>query len=207
MFFIFSTLAFSGIGFLVLLLKSKLRQVDVAIFISSTLFALIASITPIMGRRVFFAVAIPISLGVTYFIKGRNVREVKFIFLALLVLFTFIPLTQSFDDNEIMYQTKNEYQCAKFSLMYKNWSEPNSIFSHFRFMRYLRTIVASPYSSFGHDMASDFPENLLDYEQVIYTIGLEKRLLPHNYTIEQLYGEKAYNQIFDSGESTIATEI
>ena len=199
---VLSTGVIAGLGFFFLLLKRKLRHVDFAIFISTTLFAVAATILPIMGRRGFFALAIPISLGATYFLKSKFERHFKCLFLVLVIFFSSIPLTESFSDGQIFFQTKDQYQCTNFAISYYNWTRQSSILSHFRLMLYLQAKTASDVS-FGHDLSSNFPGDVRNYDFILYTVGLGKSYLRHNYSTTELFRESRYNRVFDSKYSYI----
>ena len=191
----------AGLGFLFLLLKRKLRRVDFAVFISMALYAAVAAVFPLMGRRTFFALLIPISLGTTYFYKTKFQKQLKCFFLVLVILFPFIPLTQSFYDAQIFFWTEEEYRCANFAISYCNWTEQSSILSHFRLMRYLQTKTASG-ASFGDDLSPSFPANVGNYKYIVYTAGLGKNLLLHD-SLKELSRQSRYNTVFNSGFSYV----
>jgi len=203
---VITSVVITGLGFVLLFLKRKLRQVDVALLVSSALFAAAASIVPIMGRRVFFALALPASLGATFFLKGKTGNAFRLVFLLLAVLFPFIPLTQSFDDDQIMFQTRAEYECASFLVGYYDWSKTGSVLSHYSLMRYLRTITASSHASFRHDLSSSFPHNFSDYDCILYTVGLGKRLLPYNLTVQELPWKDTHDKVYDSDYCHVAVK-
>ena len=191
-----------SLGFLFLLLRKKLRQVDLAIFFSATFYAAAGAFLPILSQRGWFILLMPMSLGATYFSKSRFKKHLKSLFLVLMILFPLIPLTESFSDTQIFFQTKNEYQCANFMVDYHNWTRSSSILSHFRLMNYLKTRTASG-AFFKHDLNKDFPENIVNYDCIVYTVGLGKNFLLHNYSMVELYKNSSYNSIFDSGSSHV----
>lgn len=58
---------------------------------------------------------------------------------------------------------------------------------------------------FGDDMhAADFPKNVGNYDCIVYTVGLGKSFLLHNYSQESLFYESRYNIMFNSGFSYVA---
>ncbi len=192
-----STTMIVSIGFLLLLIKRSLRTVDLSLLVSMVAYTALAAILPIMGRRAFFALLIPISLGVTYYYKSKFGRHLKYSFLIIVLLLTSIPLTRSFYDSQIFFQTEVEYQSANFLINHYNWTKQSSILSHFRVMRYLETKTASD-SEFGHDLTSTFPEDARNYDCAFYTIGLGKNLLLHNQSAPEAFSGVGYNRVFDS---------
>jgi hypothetical protein len=204
---VLSTGAIVGLGFLFLLYKRKLRQVDSAIFVSAVFYALIgALIPPILGSRAWCFIIVPVALGVTFFSRAKYRRYFMSLLLVLLVLFTFVLITESFSDFQTFYQTKDEYQCAGFALNYYNWTKQSSVLSHVRFMNYLIVKAASSSTLFGSDFSSEFPENTGNYDCIVYTVGLGKNLFFDNYSLADLIERSKYDTIFDSHSSYIVVK-
>jgi hypothetical protein len=197
--------AIAGSGFLFLLVKRKLRQVDSAILVSAVFYSLAGVFLSILGTRAWCLIAVPVVLGVTFFSKAKYRKYfARALFLVLLVLFIFTLVTESFSDSQTFYQTQSEYQCAGFALNYYNWTAQSSVLSHFRFMNYLTVKTASSTTSFGSDFSHGFPENTGNYDCVVYTIGLGTNLYFHNYSLTDTIERSKYNTIFDSYSSYIA---
>jgi hypothetical protein len=71
-------------------------------------------------------------------------------------------------------------------------------------MTYLKAKSAAAIT-FGHDLSSAFPENIEDYDCIVYTVGLGKNLLLHKYSIAELERSINYSRTFDSSASYIIT--
>jgi hypothetical protein len=69
-------------------------------------------------------------------------------------------------------------------------------------MTYLKAKSAAAIT-FGHDLSSAFPENIEDYDCIVYTVGLGKNLLLHRHSLTELQNESKYNRIYDSDHSYI----
>lgn len=203
---VLSTGAVAVLGFLLLFWRRKLRTLDLAIFISAGAYALAGVVLPVLGIRAWFALFIPISLGVTYFATGKYGKYLKCFFLIALVLVPFIPLTDSFTDTQVFFQTKSEYNCANFAVNDYNWTKQSSFLSSYRVMTYLSTRTAASGTHFGTDLTPDFPGSAGNYDCIMYTIGLGTNLLPYNYSLSSLFQKEKYNIIFDAGSCYVAVK-
>jgi len=119
------------------------------------------------------------------------------------MLFPFIPLTQSFYDHQIMYQTENEYINTNFFIDHYVEVETDTILSHIRPSQYLRTKIVSDIR-FTHDSHPNFLDDIENSDYIIYTVGLGKKLFTHNYTLTTVLDENRYNRIYDSHYSYIS---
>lgn len=199
---VISTLLFTGVGFLLILMKKKFRQIDIALFISSVIIIIVGVLVPLIGIRVVFSSIIPMSIGINYFYSSKYKKITVALFFILIMLSPFIPLTQSFYDRQIMYQTENEYIDTNFFINHHDWSRTDTILSHFRLSQYIKAKTSSS-TLFPHDLRPDFPDNITDSDYIIYTVGLGKTLLSHNYSLTTALEENLYNRIYDSHYSNI----
>lgn len=191
-------------GFVVSAFKGKLRLVDKAVFLSGVVYSAVGSQFLVLGSRAIPVVFVPVSLGASYLFESRFRPYLKHLFLVLLILFLFIPLHVSFYDSQIMFQTKEAYQAENFMIDHYNWTNPNFILAHRRVVTYLKT--RQPYvARFESDFSTLFPR-LKDYDTIVYTVGLGKNLLRHNYTTERIFHEEKLNVIYDNSFSYIATK-
>jgi hypothetical protein len=197
-FVVISTGVIAGLGFVFLVLKRRLRKIDVAIFISAGLYAIAGFFLPVLGTRSWFALAMPICLGAIYALESRFKTFVKIAFLVLLILFIFVPMSESFIDSQIFYQTKEVRSCLDFTLAHHNWTARNSLLAHYRQITYLQAMSASS-ASFGDDLSPDFPQDVSSFTTIIYTQGLAKNFFAYNYSILNLTDTQMYNKIYDSG--------
>jgi len=200
---VISASIFTGAGFFLLLIKKKFRKIDNSLFISSVFFVIAGALIPVIGMRVVFSLVIPISIGINYYFNSKYKKITITLFYILISLFPFIPLTQSFSDRQVMYQTENEYIDTNFFINHHDWSRTDTILSHFRLSHYLKAKTSSS-TLFPHDLSPDFPDNIEDSNCIIYTVGLGKTLFLHNYSLTTFLDENMYNRIYDSHFSYIS---
>jgi hypothetical protein len=201
-FVVITTGVIAGLGFLFLVLKRKLRKIDVALFISAGFYAAAGFFLPVLGTRAWFALAMPICLGAVYALESRLKTLVSVIFLILLILFVFVPMSESFIDSEVFYQTQDVRYCLDFAVANFNWTAPTSVLAHYRQMNYLQAMSASSVS-FGNDLSTSFPEYVPSFNLIVYTEGLAKNSFEYNYSIINITEVQMYNRIYDSGLSYI----
>lgn len=193
-------------GFILLLVKRKMRSLDKAIFLTGLIYSGVGVVLFTLGSRAIAIAFIPISLGAPYLFESRFRPYVKSLFLVLLMLFTFIPLHDSFYDSQILFQTKEAYHTENFMIDYYNWTNPSLILAHFRVIPYLQTKVRAPSETYYEsDFSTLFPR-LEEYDSIVYTVGLGKNLLRFNYTTERMLREEKLNVVYSSGSSYIAVK-
>ena len=190
-------------GFMILLIKKKLGNLDKAIFITGAAYTAVGSIFYLLGSRAIPIIFIPISLGAAYLLEGRFRKYIASLFLVLLVLFTFILLHSAFYDSQIMFQTKEAYQMENFMIERYNWTINRLILAHVRVITYLRTKQPSVVN-FENDVNSPLFPRINEYDSIVYTVGLGKNLLKYNYTTERILHEEILNVVYNNGFSYIA---
>ena len=190
-------------GFIILLIKRRIRDLDKAIFLTGAVYFAFGIMFFTLGSRAIPIVFIPISLGVSYLLESRFRPYVKSLFLVLLILFAFIPLHDSFYGSQIMFQTKEAYQAENFMIDRYNWTNPILILAHFRVITYLRTKQPS-IANFENDVYSPLFPRLKEYDSIVYTIGLGKNLIEHNYTTDRILREEKLNMVYNNGFSYVA---
>jgi hypothetical protein len=189
-------------GFTVLLIKRKMRNLDKAIFLTGTVYSAFGLIFFTLGSRAIPIVFIPISLGASYLLESRFRPYVKHLFLALLILFVFIPLHGSFYNSQIMFQTKEAYEAENFMIDHYNWTNPSLILAHRSVITYLQTKQPSV-AYFESEFYPLFPR-LKEYDCIVYTAGLGKSLLRYNYTTEKILHDEKLNVVYNNGFSYVA---
>jgi hypothetical protein len=194
--------AIAGLGFLFLVLKRKLRKIDIALFISAGVYAAAGLFLPVLGTRAWFALAMPVCLGAIYALKSRLKTLISVIFLISLILFVFVPMSESFIDSEVFYQTEEVRYCLDFAVANFNWTAHTSLLAHYRQMNYLQAISASSVN-FGNDLSTNFPKFVPSFNLIVYTEGLAKNAFAYNYSIINITQEQMYNRIYDSGLSCL----
>lgn len=199
-----TTAIITAIGFTMLLIKRKFRNVDYAILLTGVLYSATGLLLPVLGTRGLTLAVIPASLGASYLMESRFKRSFKSVFLILIILFTFTLIHDSFYDRQIFFQTKKEHDCANFVIYNYNWRTPSILLSHFRFREYLSKRSCSEDVVFKEDTYSkNFLEDMKDYDCVVYTVGLGKSFLRLNYTIENsffIFEINQFNLIYNSGD-------
>ncbi len=190
-------------GFIFLLIKRKMRDLDKAIFLTGAIYSAFGIIFFTLGSRAIPIVFIPISLGASYLLESRFRPYVKSLFLVLLILFAFIPLHDSFYDSQIMFQTKEAYQTENFFIDHYNWTNPSFILAHFRVITYLQTNQPSV-AYFEDDVYPPLFQRIKEYDCIVYTVGLGINLLRYNYTTDKILSEEKLNVVYNSGFSYIA---
>lgn len=205
------SVAISGLGFFILLLRRKLRQNDYALFVSGATYALLGAILPILGTRAFALIGISAGLGTAYFLsraRGRFKVLYQFLFLILIVFSVFIPLHSSFvgTASQVQFQTQKDYICANFLLDHYNGNRTSIVLSDIRSANYLSTISSSPSISFESDASPSFPRNMKDYGCLMFTIGLQKTFLASTFSANMSLELQEKNRIYDYGSSSILVE-
>jgi hypothetical protein len=191
------------VGFAVLVIKRKMRDLDKAIFLTGAVYSAFGSIFFTLGSRAIPIVFIPTSLGAAYLLESRFRPYVKSLFLVLLILFAFIPLHGTFNINQIMFQTKEAYQTENFFINHYNWTNPSLILAHFRVITYLQSKQPS-LIYFEDDVYSPLFPRIKEYDCIVYTVGLGINLLRYNYTTDRILREEKLNVVYNNGFSYIA---
>jgi hypothetical protein len=130
------------VGFVFLLLKRKMGNLEKAIFSTGAFYVLFGIVLNTLGERGIPLLFIPLSLGATYLLKIRFRRYFIGFLLILLILFLFVPLHQAFN-NEIQFQTREAYIADNFFIENYNWKNPGLVVSDFRTNTYLVTKLSA----------------------------------------------------------------
>jgi len=198
-----ATITLCLVGFIILLIKRKMGDLDKAIFLTGIVYSAFGIVFYTLGSRAIPIVFIPISLGASYLLESRFRPYVKSLFLVLLILFVFIPLHGSFYDSQIMFETKEAYYAENFMIDHYNWTNPSVILAHYRVVTYLQTKQPSV-AYFEDDVYSPLFPRLKEYDSIVYTVGLGKNLLRYNYTTERILREEKLNVIYNNDFSYVA---
>jgi hypothetical protein len=196
------TSIFTVVGLFFVYRQKKLKYRDYALLLTGMIFSptLLLSFQsyPSIFWRAIPVSFLPISLGASALTKKYS-KVIKPIFLAFVILFTFVLIHDSMYDRQVFVVTENEYKEANFLLDNLNYKRRNKILSHFRFMTYLRVREGDRLALF-YD-TSESIENVDYYSYIIYSIGLGKTYLQNGYTIEESYQKlEQSNIIFSSGK-------
>jgi len=194
----FLTALICGFGFLILVLKKKLTNVDKAFFLSGLIYFIIGTFLPLLGSRAIAFIFIPVSLGIFSLTKGRRALILKTAFLVCLVLFTFVSIHRSFI-GEVHFQTKEAYAAANFMLRNYAWNKtaPPRVIIDFRQQNYIVGFEAD--GAYFHGKRSGNFSELGEYDCIIYTFGLGKSLSTRNINIEESIRNSTFNLIYSNG--------
>lgn len=187
------------LGFVIMVLKRKVRSVDLTLFLTGLFYFGSGIFFYTLGYRALILLMVPISLGVAYlFDRPRRLIKYGFVILitVLLIFSTFIIIHRSFSDR-IFYQTQKTYNTANFIIERYNWGKPTYLLADYRTTRYLETKLSiSP--------------NFLNYwdeikkaDVILYTLGLETELLDGNYSLETILPK--INVFYNNGYSYVVT--
>jgi hypothetical protein len=188
-----TTILICVVGFLLLLVKKRLANFDLAIFLSGIVYSALGLFVYTLGTRAVALAFIPISLGAVYLFQMRRLRPYLLsIFLILLALFVFVPIRQSFA-TEIQFQTQEAYQSTNFLINYTNWTNVDSLATDYRTLTYIEAKLGF-YPQLSPDMNSA--------DTLLYTQGLGKALLEKNMTIDHL-NDAGFNILYDNGYSRV----
>jgi len=200
-----TTVAMCLVGFIILLIKRKMRDLDKAIFLTGVVYSSFGILFYTLGARAIPIVFIPISLGAAYLFESRFRSYLKSLFLVLLILLVFVPVHSSFYDRYIFFQTKEAYNAEHFMIDYYNWTNPSLILAHAPIVEYLRPNLGAKEvnaTSLERDDSSVFPR-LREYDCILYTVGLGNSFLKYNYTLEGILYDEKLNVVYNNGFSDI----
>jgi hypothetical protein len=194
------------VGFILLLVKRKLRSLDKAILITGVVYSGTGIILYTLGTRAIPIIFIPISLGVSYLFESRLRPYFICLFLILLSLVAFLPLHASFADSSIIFQTKEAQTTTDFMIEKYDWNRHSTILSHVEDQAYITPQVEGNFI-FYNDFSLGFQSrNIETYDIIIYSVGLAKSLERNNFSEENVSRQISdrFNVIYNSGLSYIA---
>jgi hypothetical protein len=193
-------------GFILLLVKRKMRNLDKAVFLTGLIYSSVGAVLYTLGSRAIPMAFIPISLGAVYLFESKLRLYLACLFLILLSLFVFIPLNASFSSTSMVFQTKDAYTTANFMIEKYNWNRHSTVLSHSSDRWYIDPQVEGN-SELDEDSSSNPKSlNVTIYDSVIYSIGLaqsfEVRGVSEENALRQILDK--FNVVYDSGSSYIA---
>jgi len=201
------------VGFIILLIKRKMREIDKAILLTGAVYSVLGIILHILGTRAIPLFFVPICLGASYLLKSRVRPFVGFLFLILLILFVSIPLRTSFYEHQIMFQTKEAQTTAKFMIDKYDWNAHSTVLSHVGTKWYIsmqiggNSTVESEHSYLFHSSIVNYNRSFNEnFDCIIYSVGVAKSLKSYNFSEEEISRSilDRFNIIYDSGFSYIA---
>lgn len=200
----FAVMCFSG--FIFLLIRRKMRDLDKAIFLTGAVYSGLGIILYTLGTRAIPITFVPVSLGISYLFESKFRPYLICTLLILLSLVTFIPLHTSFWESPIAFQTREAYTTANFMINKYDWSTYSLVLSHVSVKWYILPQIEGN-STIVDDYSSQFQSsNIEAYDSIIYSVGLEKNLQRHNVSLEETSRQilDRFNIVYNSGSSYVA---
>jgi hypothetical protein len=194
------------VGFVFLVIKRKLREIDKAIFLTGAVYSGLGIVLFTLGSRAIPLVFVPISLGVVYLYESRFRPYLKYLALILLILFVFVPIHLSFTSYPITFQTKEDLTTTNFMIEKYNWNSYSIVISDSGTHWYITPQVQGS-TEIDTDLAPRFGlSNITTYNCIIYSIGLAKSLQMSNISIGETSQRilDRFSVVYDSGFSYIA---
>jgi hypothetical protein len=203
------TIAFAMIcfaGFVLLVIKRKMRETDKAIFLTGALYSGLSVVLYTLGARALALVFIPISMGILYVYQSRFRPYLKCFILILLVLVVFVPIHTSFGWSHITFQTEEAQTRANFMIEKYDWNKYSIILSHDSDQVYIVPQVEGNFI-FYSDFSPHFQSQSIEtYDAIIYSVGLAKSFETNKFSEENISKQilDRFNVIYNSGISYIA---
>jgi hypothetical protein len=203
-----TTVAICVAGFIILLAKLKMRDLDkaIAIFLTGVFYFGFGLLFYVLGSRAIPIAFIPVSLGASYLFGTRLKPYLASLFLVLLILFSFIPLHASFTQS-IHFSTRESYTSENFFIDHYDWTKHSYILADFWVADYFESKIATEAYTFAREpptFARD-PQVIREVDTIFYTVGLGIDLHYVNYTIEETIYEEKLNVVYNSGSSIVTT--
>ena len=186
-------------GFIILLIKRKMRDLDKAIFLTGAGYFGLGVMLWILGSRSIPIALIPTSLGGAYLFESRFRPYLKSLFLVLLILFLSIPLHATFSKGDVMFQTREAYIAENFFIDHYDWANYHLVLANFRVVTYFESKLT------GNAYFSSKFQTIKEADTIFYTVGLGLYLSKYNYTIERIIYEERLNVMYNNGFSMVIT--
>ena len=187
-------------GFFLLFIKKKLKDRDIAVFLTGAIYFASGYVFYLLGTRTISVAFIPASLGLIYLFESKVKRFLIVIILILVVLFAFVPLHSTFSYTPITFQTKEGYQTANFMLEKYNWGS-GGIVSDSSILAYIYPQLKGEVTQFNEYSEGFSSINLTKYD-IMYTVGFARVLVAGNFSTEQVFTDR--NIIYHSGSNFVA---
>lgn len=191
------------LGFISLLAKRKLKQLDIAILLTGIVYSSVGLVLNTVGYRAFPLLFLPVSSGVVYLFYGKLRPYLAGIFLVLLVFVAFIPLHNSFTNYPVSFQTKEEQATSEFLIEKYDWAPPGEILMDTSTGGYVSPQVTGMTEIVDYSSPT-FTSNIQHYNCIVYSVGLSATLRGENISLSKILDK--FSLIYDSGSSYIAQD-
>jgi hypothetical protein len=182
-------------GFILVLIKRKMRALDKAILLTGVLYSLVGVFLYTLGSRAIPLAFIPISLGAAYLLESRLRPYLACVILILLILLPSIAFHDSFTE---IFQPKETYSAENFFIDTYNWTNRGLILANFRAITYLASKQTS-------DVFIADSQAIKEVDTIFYTIRLGTYFLQLNYSMDKTVYEEKLDTIYNNGFSYVAT--
>lgn len=194
------------VGFLLLLVKKRMRDLDKAVLLTAVLYSGLGVIINTLGSRAIPLALVPLSLGVPCLLASKIGRYVNCLFLILLCLFVFVLVHTSFISFPITFQTKETYTTDKFMIDKYAFNTSRTVLSHVSEKWYMSSRIEGS-SAIDTDVSLQFRNSSIEiYDCIVYSTGLARGLQTNNLSPEEttrlILGR--FDVIYSSGSSYIA---
>lgn len=193
-------------GFILLLARRKLRNVDKAIFLTGVVYSGTGVVLYTLGSRAIPIIFISVSLGASYLFETKLRPYLIGLLLILLTLVAFVPVYASFIDSPTIFQTQEALTTDNFMIDKKDWNAHSTVLSHVSDKWYIFPQIEGN-SILDTDFSSSFQNLSIEaYDSIIYSIGLAKSIKENGFS-EQNMSQRIldrFNVIYNSGLSYIA---
>ena len=199
-----STILFCLLGFILILIRRKMRNSDIAIFFVGVIYFGIGTMFYLLGSRAIPVAFIPVSLGAAYLFQSKF----KFLWkMLLLILFSFVPLHNAFYNRDVFFQTEETYAGENFFINNYNWTQTDLILASYRVADYFETRLPE-ITHFDRYLLTiiDNKVVLSEFRVLFYTTGFGWQTRDLNTTIHSIITEGRLNMFYNNGFSIIATK-
>ena len=197
------------VGFFLIILKRKLRKLDLAIFITGLVYSGLGVVLSLLGTRAIPLLFVPIVLGAAYLLENRFRKYFIFVIVVLLIFIVFVPMHYSFSSYPITYQTREDVVTSNFMLDKYDWNSKSTVISDSYRGWYMLPQIHGNAELYTTDQLLFPLLRITLYDSIMYSVGLEERLnasnLFVNATSQQIVDK--FDIVYNSGFSYIAIKM
>jgi hypothetical protein len=193
-------------GFIFVLIRRKLRKIDIAIFLTGAVYSGLGLVLYTLGGRAIAIVFVPISLGFAYLFETKFRKYLKYLVLVLLIFVPFVSMHSSINSFPISFQTKDDTAIANFMIDKYDWNSKNVVIGDDQMTWYISPQIPGN-TQIDTDLAPTIGlSHITQYDSIIYSVGLAQTLNMSNLSLEATSQKimNSFDIVYDSGSSYIA---
>lgn len=205
----------SAIGSFILFFRKKIHTFFISLGLSGGVYLGIGAIFSILGLRATQILFIPLSFGITYFIKNWK-KPMMFILIILILLSIFGPMRIAY--NNTHFHTDEEVTACNFLTYKSNNASLIQIALSQSNNGYLKTMYKYVNGKYpvalrpgNFDFFKIFKGNMSDSQYILYNSNLAKEIIIYRLSEEQLDEKmmkiQANNKIIETGQTFILKGI